>query len=222
MKNSIDINAISDGKHYHMGDTVKADAMGCKNCTACCHDVGNLVSLSPKDVHRLKEALGATTAQLFESFITVKIEDKLHLPYLKMAPSTGSCIFLNQEGFCSIHTNRPDICRLFPMARVYEEDDYYYILQKNACVKPKLDYVTLEKWIDISDYPVHKDFVIRWHKLLKALRFRLKFIRDENTVSDMGKVFLESFYDFDKTPITDYYDHFNKTLKQNKDKLGIL
>ena len=222
MNQTIDLLSISDGKKYKIGDKVKADAMGCEGCFACCHDVGNLVTLTPKDIWEMRRALNLDSESLFQSYVELKVEHKLPIPYLKMKPSNQNCVFLNDVEECSIHANRPDICRLFPLARVYEGDDYYYILQKNACVKPKLEYVSVSKWLGIEAYPDHKAFILSWHNLLTALRFRLKFVRDDKTLNELNRIFMESFYYIPLTLEGDFYSYFNMNLKKNKDKLGIL
>ena len=50
MKSINILDEISDGKLYDIEDIVKADTCGCDGCSDCCHDVGELVVLTPFDI----------------------------------------------------------------------------------------------------------------------------------------------------------------------------
>ena len=47
------LDEISDGKLYDIEDIVKADTCGCDGCYSCCCDVGELVVLTPYDIHEM-------------------------------------------------------------------------------------------------------------------------------------------------------------------------
>jgi len=222
MKVPINLESISDGRIYELKDYVKADAGGCKGCSACCCGVGELVKLTPFDVYEMTRGLGFAFDDLLVDHLELRTVDKITLPYLKMVGSDERCSFLNDEGRCVVHAVRPNICRLFPLGRVYEEKDFKYFLQVDACVKPKLKKIQVEKWIGIENYEENKTFLLAWHRCLKALAFRFKFIRDDEELKAANDYLLEAFYRITLKEDEDFYDAFFKSLAEAKDRLGII
>lgn len=216
------LDGISDGKIYDIKDMVKADAGGCEGCSACCEGVGELVELTPFDVFEISIHMNLS----FEELLGVKIElrdhKKIMLPHLKMQGEAEKCSFLNEAGRCSIHAHRPNICRLFPLGRIYMEDDFKYFLQVGACVKPKLGKVKVKKWIGIDNYNKNKAFILSWHNFIKALTFRLKFIRDDQELLEINEYLQDTFFKLALMECEDFYSAFEVRMKEAKDKLGII
>lgn len=216
------LEGISDGKIYDIEDRVKADTGGCNGCSACCHAVGDLVVLTPFDAYEIVSYLKKSFDELLVEHLQLREENKILLPYLKMHGKTERCSFLNNEGRCSIHGSRPNICRLFPLGRIYEEGSFKYFLQVNSCLKPRLNEVKIKEWIDIRNYEENKKFILAWHDFLKALAFRMKFIRDEKEQEAIRSYILDTFYRMTLKGGEDFYTTFWKTLPQAKKHLGIL
>lgn len=216
------LEGISDGKIYDIEDTVKADAGGCNGCSACCHDVGDLVVLTPFDVYEIKSSLNKSFDELLEDKLQLRESNKIRLPYLKMDGDSKRCSFLNREDRCSIHGHRPNICRLFPLGRVYEDDGFKYFLQVNSCLKPELEEVKVKDWIGIISYDENKDFILEWHRLLKALGFRLKFVRDPQELGAINQYLLDTFYRMALQEGEDFYTAFFRCLPEAKNHLGII
>ncbi|MBF4694224.1 YkgJ family cysteine cluster protein [Fusibacter ferrireducens] len=222
MKTNIILEDISDGQRYDIHDMVKADTGGCNSCSACCHNVGDLVTLNPFDVYNITSHLGVTFDALLDDKIELRLNGKLTLPHLKMQGDLGRCSFLDQADRCAIHAQRPNICRLFPLGRVYEDDDFKYFLQKDACVKPHLSKVKIKHWIDIDHYEANKAFILSWYKLIKALNFRTKFIHDDESLKELNTYLLDTFYRTSLKTDVSFYAAFNERLPEAKNHLGIL
>lgn len=221
MKTNVDLDAISDGKLYGLKDLVRADTGGCRNCSACCHGVGELVELNPYDVWVLQRHLDMGLDRLLESRLQLRLENRLLLPYLRMVGEDERCSFLNEQGWCDIHSARPDICRLFPLGRVYAQDDFSFFLQTGVCVKPKLEKIKVKKWIGIENYEPNKAFILAWYQLKKALDFRLRFVREEGALAALRTEVLDTFYRLPpETP--DFYEAFHRCLPAAKERLGVL
>lgn len=216
------LEEISDGKLYDIEDKVKADTKGCNGCSACCHSVGDLVVLTPFDAYELRKYLGVSFDALLVEKLALRENNKVLLPYLKMQGETERCSFLNHENRCSIHGHRPNICRLFPLGRVYENNDFKYFLQVGSCLKPKLSEIKVSEWIGVTNYEANKAFILEWHRLLKALAFRLKFVGDANEREAIQKDVLDLFYRMPIHEDEDFYTAFAKCLPHAKSKLGIL
>ena len=184
------LEEISDGNLYDIEDIVKADTGGCNGCSDCCHDVGDLVVLTPFDVYEMVNYLGVEFNKLIDDKIKLRENNKILLPYLKMQDNKR-CSFLNDEGRCMIHSKRPNICRLFPLGRVYKDDTFKYFLQVGNCPKENLNDVKVRDWVGIENYDENKKFILDWHKFIKALTFRLKFVRDEEELKEVNQILLD-------------------------------
>ncbi len=214
------LEEISDGKLYDIQDTVKADTCGCNGCSDCCCDVGDLVVLTPFDIYEMVNYLGAEFDELLGNKIELRENNKVLLPYLKMQDDNKNCSFLSKEGRCTIHSKRPNICRLFPLGRVYKDDNFKYFLQVGNCPKENLKDVKVSEWIGIENYDNNKKFILEWHKFIKALTFRLKFVRDEKELEKINQILLDSCYRINIKE--DFYSVFLKYLPEIKNRLGII
>ena len=171
MEREIDMKEGSDGRLYGLRDMVKADCDDCKGCSACCHGMGSSIVLDPLDVHRLMSHFHTRFEVLLEDKIELNIVDGVILPNLKMNMQAEGepCVFLDAEGRCSIHEDRPGICRIFPLGRVYEDNSFSYILQIHECQKENRSKVKVSKWIDTPDLKKNQQFITDWHYFLKAV-----------------------------------------------------
>ncbi|MGL4736867.1 MAG: YkgJ family cysteine cluster protein [Cellulosilyticaceae bacterium] len=216
------LDDISDGKLYDINDVVEADTCGCNGCYTCCHRVGDLVELTPFDAYEIVSHLNMSFDALLGNKLALQKNNKLMLPYLKMEGETERCSLLSEEGRCTIHGHRPNICRLFPLGRVYENDDFKYFLQVGTCVMPELKAITVNEWIGIKNYGENKTFILAWYKLLKALNFRLKFVYDEEELQTINTYVLDTFYRIQVGEDEDFYTAFFRVLPEAKANLGII
>lgn len=222
MKTNMLLSEVSDGKSYELNDTVLADTMGCDGCSACCENVGDLVTLNPYDLFQIKKATGLTLDALFKWHLQEITQDKITLPHLNMVTEKQNCAFLDENKRCSIHPYRPSICRLFPLGRFYENGDFHYFLQNNACVKNNLGPVVVKDWIKIPHYDENKTFILSWYQFIKALTFRMKFVRDEGEIQSIQKDVLDTFFKLDAEDDLTFYARFQSELKKAKERLSLL
>jgi len=198
MIREVTMEEISDGRLYGPNDMVKADCADCRGCSACCRGMGSSIVLDPLDIHRLVTGLGQPFGQLLQGKLELNVADGIILPNLKMAGEEECCVFLNEEGRCSIHAFRPGICRLFPLGRIYEEVEetgaearpaiqletqhaersFRYFLQVHECKNQNRTKVKVRKWIDMPDFAKYERFVAEWHYFLKDLQ-KLIVLSDE-------------------------------------------
>ena len=199
---------------------VKADTCGCDGCSDCCKDVGDLVVLTPFDIYEITNYLNMDFDKLIGDKIVLRENNKIVLPYLKMQENNKNCSFLDEKGRCTIHLKRPNICRLFPLGRAYQDNDFKYFLQVDNCPKDELKDVKVSQWINIENYNENKKFILEWYKFIKALTFRLKFVRDEKEIAHINEILLDNFY---RVKIdNDFYKSFEELLPKVKNKLGII
>ena len=209
MKRYMDLKEISDGKLYTARDMVKADCMGCKGCSKCCHGMGDTIILDPYDVYRWKKGLGRDLEVfLAEGTAALGVVDGVILPHLVMQGPEEKCGFLNEEGRCTIHAVRPGICRLFPLGRYYENGDFRYFLQKDECDKPKAK-IKVEKWLETEDLPSYEAFIRQWHELLMQAQ-ELLTGQEEGFQKNLNLFLLKTFfltpYESDASFYQQYHD----------------
>jgi len=80
----------------------------CRACSRCCQ--GKIIQVNPYEIARLAARIGMTGA----SFRAQCTEDGAGA-HLKR-DENDRCIFLNAAG-CSVHEDRPLVCRLYPLGR---------------------------------------------------------------------------------------------------------
>ena len=216
------LDEISDGKLYDIEDMVKADTCGCNGCSDCCRDVGDLVVLTPYDIYEIVNYLGTSFDKLLGENIVLRQNNKITLPYLKMQDKNKYCSFLDKKGRCKIHSKRPNICRLFPLGRVYKDNTFKYFLQIGNCPKSDLKDVKVKNWLGIDNYEENKKFILEWHNFIKALTFRLKFVRDETEIEEINQILLDNCYRININNDDNFYSVFIKNLQQVKNKLGVI
>jgi Fe-S-cluster containining protein len=221
VKRYCSLNDISDGKLYDLNDLVQVQCNGCKGKAACCHGMGNSIVLDPFDIYRLTTNLSITFEQLLSDKMVLNIVDGIILPNLKMTDVSEHCAFLNKDGRCSIHAYRPGICRIFPLGRYYENQEFKYILQVNECSNSSLTKIKVSKWIDTPDIIKNQQFIMAWHYFLLDIEKIIKNSQDQNTVKNINMYILNRFYLKKYEEDRDFYIQFEERLKEVRNVLNM-
>ncbi len=198
---------ISDGRLYDWMDTVEVGCDGCQGKPVCCRGMGQSIILDPYDIYRITTKLDITFDQLLAHMVELNVVDGIILPNLRMAGENENCVFLDQQGRCSIHSHRPGICRIFPLGRYYEEHDFRYILQVNECPCKTTESIKAGKWIDTPNLARNKQFLIDWHYFLNEVEGLIRNAKDDNDIKNMNLYLLNQFYG-KKYEVTDFYPQF--------------
>jgi len=80
----------------------------CNRCLHCCYS--KRIQLNPYEVARLARSLGETTREFREKWTI----DGAGIEVLRT--QSGACVFLGPDG-CTVHSDRPLVCRLYPLGR---------------------------------------------------------------------------------------------------------
>jgi len=211
MKRNVNMSEISDGKFYTINDMAKLGCHDCAGCSACCRGMGTSIVLDPFDVFRLSKKLSKNFETLLQSCIELNVVDGIVLPNLKMTGNDEACTFLDSEGRCSVHDSRPGICRLFPLGRYYEGDEYKYFLQVNECRKQNRTKVKISKWVDTPNYEKYKKFILEWHEIIKSIGEK-SIKADENEAKNYSLYLLKNFYLMPYNYEKDFYEQFEERL----------
>ena len=221
MRREVAMEDISDGKLYGLNDVVKADCHDCEGCCDCCTGMGDTVVLDPLDVHRMAVNLKKSPDELIYGLLQLDVLDGNILPHLKMAGAQERCLFLNEQGRCSIHPFRPGICRLFPLGRYYENGSFQYFLQIHECKKQNRSKIKVKKWIDTPDLKHYERFVADWHYFLKDVQEVLYGTEDTELIRNLNMYVLKRFYLQPYDAAQDFYQQFYDRLREGRELLSL-
>lgn len=124
----------------------------CKACGRCCQNRGD-ITLVPFDVFRLAGYFGRTPAEIIKRYCDRFEGENSRMPLvaLRMEPPKRACPFLRNKR-CSVHKAKPGVCRMYPLARIYdlESTAKFYQIQTSCSHDPNS--LTVREWIaDFAD-----------------------------------------------------------------------
>ncbi len=213
MLREINLSEVSDGKLYESNDMAKTDCQGCAGCSDCCRGMGNSVILDPFDIFRLSLHFSKNFEELVADFLELNVADGIILPNLRMTGPNESCVFLDQDGRCTVHVARPGLCRLFPLGRYYENGSFRYFLQVHECPKQNKTKIKIKKWLDTENLRQYEKFVTDWHYYLRERQETAMQAEDAATVKILSMDILRRFYlpPYEKNAdfYTQFYEHMN-------------
>lgn len=221
MRREVSLEEISDGRLYELNDMVKADCQDCAGCCDCCQGMGDSVVLDPYDVYRLSQGLGKNMEELLDSCLELGVVDGNILPHLRMAGEKEQCVFLDENGRCSIHSIRPGFCRLFPLGRYYEDGGFRYILQIHECKKTNRSKIKVRKWIDTPNLKEYEKFVADWHYFLLDVQEVLYQSEDSQLIKNLNLYVVRRFYMQPYSGEEEFYPQFYQRLKEGRQLLAL-
>lgn len=208
MEHKVNLDEISDGKRYTKNDLVKLGCDGCHGQASCCRFAEDTITLDPFDFYQLATGENLSFEQLYgQGLIALSPVQGLLLPHLNFRKETESCPFLASDGRCGIHANRPGLCRLFPLARYFEEDSLYYILQVHECPNPVTPKVKVKQWIGLPNMEQYEIFLKKWHTLVTKTQKKIATATDNQTINTVTTALLKIFF---LTPYTTEKDFFTQ------------
>lgn len=84
----------------------------CRACNRCCYN--RRIQVNPHELARLSRKLECSTSEVIATFT---VDDGTALA----TRPDGACVFLGSNG-CTVHSDRPLACRLYPLGRVVQAD----------------------------------------------------------------------------------------------------
>jgi len=218
MERSWDLNQVSDGRLYCDGDRARVGCHDCNGCSACCRGMGTSITLDPYDIYNLTKGLKCLFTDLLKESVELSVVDGIILPNLVMEKSKESCYFLDLQGRCKIHEFRPGMCRLFPLGRIYENNDYKYFIQIHECVKADKTKVKISRWLGMRDSKKYHHFINVWHYFLKDIQKIILELNDDQEIKSMNIKILNTFFVEAYDTGEDFYQQFDKRVYEfNKD-----
>jgi hypothetical protein len=118
----------------------------CKECGKCCRQRHDII-LTPYDLFRIAGFLGRTTIEIVERYCEVYEGSSSHFPIVRIVPVSpdDSCPFLRNKK-CVVHMRKPVVCRIYPLARLYDEGETRFVYSGAGC-KHEPRSITVREWI---------------------------------------------------------------------------
>ncbi len=195
---------------FSCNDMAKLGCGECDGCSDCCRGMGQSIVLDPYDIYQLQKVTKQNFAQLMQEFIELHVLDGLILTSIKMQEDTGACGFLDENGRCSIHADRPGLCRLFPLGRNYDEKGLRYFLLEDACRIQNRTKIKIKKWLEVNALPQYEKFLIEWHDFRKQMQEKMIDSQSDAYVRNVNVKMLEIFYQKPYDTDENFYLQFEK------------
>lgn len=220
MERDVDLKEISDGRLYTANDMVKIGCNDCAGCSECCRVVEDTIILDPYDIYQLEKCLQVGFEELLTERIELSVVEGIIQPHLKVRSDGEGCTFLREDGRCGIHDSRPGFCRMYPMGRIYDENDFKYFLQVHECSYPDKTKVKLKKWLGIPELSRYEQYIRDWHFFLKKIQGILKETENDAIVKSINMHLLNQFYVkvYDEA---DFYEQFYKRFAESRRVLSV-
>lgn len=168
-----------------------SDCVGCEN--SCCRELSAQITLDSFDMALLKEGLDKTFDELLaEGLIELRLINGAEVPILGNKPDKRECIFLKDDGRCNIHPFRAGICRMYPLARLWQGNgNFAYYLQPGECTHRTVKSTRIADWLGYPNMEKYESEVKAFHARLKE--YRLAYVTEPDP--DRKICIREDFFD---------------------------
>ena len=197
MIRDIDENQIRPERLMSSNDMAKLGCNDCVGCSECCKDRAADITLDSWDMKKLKEGTGKSFEDLMSlGLIKITLVNNILLPVLGKKAEKDECIFLGEDGRCSIHAYRPGICRMFPLARLYREDgSFSYFMQDGECSRGNGVKIKIGKWLGVGNVARYEQEVREYHDRLTELREKCAQAGSQSELVQLQSRFLRENFD---------------------------
>ncbi len=123
---------IDNERRLGLEDTFRFSCHPGLSCfNMCCRSL--TLILMPYDIVRLKNCLGMSSTEFLEKYTEWHVGAATGLPVVTLKPENDACPFVTEKG-CSVYSDRPASCRLYPLVRMRSpEEEYYHIVYEDFC-----------------------------------------------------------------------------------------
>lgn len=187
---------LRDEELMSADDEAELESSDCIGCTNCCRELSAAITLDAWDMALLKEGLGLTFDELVQKgFVSFIEEGKALVPIFGNKPDKKECVFLGDDGRCSIHPYRAGICRMYPLARLWRADGRFsYYLQKGECEHRKREKTLIANWLGYPDTEKYESTIRAYHLALKDYREACALARSEEELKQIREAFISEYF----------------------------
>ena len=168
-----------DEKRYreYLANELKGDdtfQFECSMCGSCCRRRAEPIVITGPDLFRIAKTLNISPLEAAQEYTDWTIGVNSHMPVLTLRERLdGSCRLL-RNGRCTVHQNKPSVCALFPLGRMYNPEEKRFIYFKNTFCSSskkgtKVKNWTLDEWLDEFRLRETEDDVRVWNRMITSL-----------------------------------------------------
>lgn len=174
----------------------------CRMCGNCCRKRNDAVVINGPDLFRVARALGSSPAEVAWKHTRMNIGGDSHLPVLVLRERLdGSCSLL-RNGRCTVQQNKPAVCALFPLGRMYDSRDNQFHYFWQGCSMGETGSAgkvwTLREWLDEFGLRDSEDDVKAWTQLVMGLAAVTHPMKDDQMTKTMLETLIDAIYlDYD-------------------------
>ena len=200
----------------------------CKMCGNCCRKRDVPILITGADVYRIASALSMSMREVVEKNTAGYVGDTSHAPVLVLKErDDGSCSLL-RKGRCMVHQNKPVVCVLFPLGRLYDFRDmsFHYFMNPSICASGgESEHIwTLKEWLANFEIEDTERMTEKWNKLVAGLTKITTRMKKEKISGRLLDIIFSAMYlnyDMDK-PYVEQVDQQMSILKiVLKEEFGI-
>ena len=139
--------------------------------TKCCSDLD--LALTPYDVLRLKIRLGVSSSNFLDRHTADEVRHNCGLPMLMLKmqkDSKKTCPFLQSEG-CTVYEDRPNACRLYPVARAAKyvggivKEQHFLVKEPHCLGFHEQKEWTDKEWLENQGLELYNQMNSLWMKI---------------------------------------------------------
>jgi uncharacterized protein len=177
----VNIDKINElpGKRLEDGDTFRFQCHSKLDCfNLCCRNLN--LFLYPYDVIRLKRKLMISSDEFLDKYVDIVMRKTSFFPDVLLQMSENNkktCPFLTTSG-CTVYTDRPDACRMFPVEQgaLYDAETekakaVYFFRPPDFCLgqHEKKDW-TAQTWKDDQDAVSYNKMTGSWAEVKRLFQ----------------------------------------------------
>lgn len=177
----------------------------CKMCGKCCRNRKEPILVTGVDVFRIAKELKMPTAQVMLEKTRGYVGDQSKLPVAVLKERLdGSCSLL-RNGKCMVQQNKPTVCALYPLGRMYNSQtkEYSYFTQSSYCQGHQGGKEwTLAEWL--NEFHIDKqneEETLAWNKLICGLAMVTHGLPDKDLDAVMSLMIDCMYIDYDTSKI---------------------
>lgn len=175
-------------------DTFKFE---CSMCGSCCRNRREPIVVTGADLFRIAKAQNIDAEEALWRYTRGYFGEESHVPVAVLAErDDGSCKLL-RKGKCTVQSNKPAVCAIFPLGRFYDpvRGEFCYFTQ-SGCSKSKPDgrEWTLEEWLAEFNIRESEPMAVAWNTLLTGIVQETRKMKKTEISERMFKVLLFVLY----------------------------
>lgn len=191
----------------------------------CCHNLN--LFIYPYDIIRIKNRFKITTDEFIDKYVDIVLRDSSFFPEVLLRMSEDkerACPFLIETG-CSVYSDRPDTCRMFPVEQglLYDAENkktkpIHFFRAPDFCLgRYENKKWTTQSWSRDQNAAIYNNMTARWAELKRL--FQNDPWGSEGADGSKGKMAFMATYNMDR--FRDFV--FNSSfLKRYKVKSALL